>query len=56
LQAQFSQIQKTEAAHKLSERNCIEIMLKLIDLGLIQVVRKWKENEITEMNEKEKGE
>lgn len=38
LQADFAQAQLTKNAQKLSERNCIELVLRLIDLKLIDVV------------------
>ena len=38
LQAEFAQAQMAKNAQKLSERNCIELVLRLIDLKLIDVV------------------
>ena len=38
LQADFAQAQLAKNAAKLSERNCIELVLRLIDLQLIDVV------------------
>ena len=38
LAADFRRIQEARGVHKLSERNCIEVVTRLIDIGLIQVV------------------
>ena len=38
LAADFQRAQLSSTAHKLSERNCIEIVNKLINLGLIDVI------------------
>lgn len=38
LAADLQRVQISSAAHKLSERNCIEIVQKLISLGLIEVI------------------
>ena len=38
LQADFAQAQMAKNAQKLSERNCIELVLRLIDMKLIDVV------------------
>ena len=38
LQADFAQAQMAKNAQKLSERNCIELVLRLIDMNLIDVV------------------
>lgn len=38
LAADFQQLQKCTGAHRLSERNCIELVSNLISAGLIQVV------------------
>ena len=38
LAADFRRIQETESAHKLSERNCIEVVNRLIEMGLVEVV------------------
>lgn len=38
LQAQFKQVQQKAASNRLSERNCVEVIMKLIDLGLLKVI------------------
>lgn len=38
LQAQFKQIQQEGATHRLSERNCVELIMKLINLNMIHVI------------------
>ena len=38
LAADFQRAQLSSTAHKLSERNCVEIVQKLIHLGLIEVI------------------
>ena len=38
LAADFQRAQLSSTAHKLSERNCIEIVNKLINLGLVDVI------------------
>jgi len=38
LAADFQRAQLSTTAHKLSERNCIEIVQKLIGLGLVEVI------------------
>ena len=38
LAADFQRAQLSSTAHKLSERNCIEIVQKLIGLGLVEVI------------------
>lgn len=38
LAADFRRVQEASGIHKLSERNCIEVVTRLIDIGLIQVV------------------
>ncbi len=38
LAADFRKVQETTSAHKLSERNCIELVTRLIDTGQVQVV------------------
>ena len=38
LAADFQRIQSTSTAHKLSERNCIEIVTKLIEMKLLDVI------------------
>lgn len=38
LAADFQRVQIASTAHKLSERNCIEIVQKLINLKLIDVI------------------
>ena len=38
LAADFQRIQNTSTAHKLSERNCIEIVAKLIEMKLLDVI------------------
>jgi len=37
LQARFKAIQQ-ESSHRLSERNCVEIVMKLIEIGLLDVI------------------
>lgn len=38
LAADFRRVQESTSAHKLSERNCIEVVTRLIETGLIQLV------------------
>ena len=38
LAADFQRAQLSSTAHKLPERNCIEIVQKLISLGLVEVI------------------
>lgn len=38
LQADFHRAQLSSTAHKLSERNCIELVQKLINSGLVEVI------------------
>ena len=38
LQAAFEQVQASSTTHKLSERNCVEIVNKLIEMGLVSVI------------------
>lgn len=38
LAADFRRVQESTSAHKLSERNCIELVTRLIDTRQIQVV------------------
>ena len=38
LAADFQRAQLSSTAHKLSERNCIEIVNKLISLGLLDII------------------
>ena len=38
LAADFQRVQVTSTAHKLSERNCVEIVQKLISLNLLEVI------------------
>lgn len=38
LAADFRRVQESTSAHKLSERNCIEVVTRLIETGQIQVV------------------
>lgn len=38
LAADFQRAQLSSTAHKLSERNCVEIVQKLIGLGLVEVI------------------
>ena len=38
LQADFAHAQLAKNAQKLSERNCVELVLRLVDLKLIDVV------------------
>ena len=38
LAADFQRAQLSSTSHKLSERNCVELVQKLINLGLIEVI------------------
>ena len=38
LRALFQKVQESATAHKLSERNCVEIINKLTSLGLLEVI------------------
>ena len=38
LAADFQRAQLSSTTHKLSERNCVELVQKLINLGLIEVI------------------
>ena len=38
LAADFQRAQLSTTAHKLSERNCVEIVNKLVSLGLLEVI------------------
>ena len=38
LRTLFQKVQESATAHKLSERNCIEIINKLTSLGLLEVI------------------
>ena len=38
LAADFRRVQESTSAHKLSERNCIEVVTRLVETGQIQVV------------------
>ena len=38
LAADFQRAQLSTTAHKLSERNCVEIVNKLVNLGLLEVI------------------
>src|SRR4051812_22722994 len=38
LQAQFRKIQQQDASHVLSQRNCVELIMRLIDLQMINVI------------------
>ncbi len=38
LQATLDAVQSSRTSHKLSERNCIEVVSKLIEMGLINVL------------------
>ena len=38
LAADFQRAQLSTTAHKLSERNCIEIVNKLVSLGLLEII------------------
>ena len=38
LAADFQRAQLSSTSHKLSERNCVELVQKLINLGLIDVI------------------
>ena len=38
LAADFQRLQASSTAHKLSERNCVELVAKLVERGLLEVV------------------
>lgn len=38
LAADFQRAQLSSTSHKLSERNCVELVQKLVDLGLVEVI------------------
>lgn len=38
LQAALDEVQSSTTSHKLSERNCIEVVSKLVEMGLINVL------------------
>ena len=38
LAADFQRLQDSISAHELSERNCVEVVTRLIETGLIEVV------------------
>jgi hypothetical protein len=38
LAADFQRVQLVESSYKLSERNCIEIISKLMELGMLNVI------------------
>ena len=38
LQAEFERAQQVEVVQRLSERNCVEIVLKLIESGRIKLI------------------
>jgi hypothetical protein len=38
LQRQLKQLQSQTAAYKLSDRNCVELIMKLIKMGKIQLI------------------
>ena len=38
LQAALDEVQASSTSHKLSERNCIEVVSKLIEMGLVSVL------------------
>ena len=38
LAADFQRVQATSTAHRLSDRNCIELVGKLLELGLVEVL------------------
>ena len=38
MQKQFKQVQSKQTIQKLSERNCVEIIMKLLEIKLIQVI------------------
>ena len=41
LQRQLAEVQKVDTQHKLSERNCVEIIVKLVSLGALEVYHKY---------------
>ena len=38
LQADLQRVQSSSTAHKLSERNCVEVVSKLVEMGLLEVI------------------
>ena len=38
LAADFQRLQASSTAHRLSERNCVEVVGRLLDMGLVEVV------------------
>ena len=38
LQAALDEVQASSTSHKLSERNCIEVVSKLVEMGLVSVL------------------
>ena len=38
LAADFQRLQASSTAHRLSERNCVELVGRLLDMGLVEVV------------------
>ena len=38
LQAALDEVQSSSTSHKLSERNCIEVVSKLVEMGLLNVL------------------
>ena len=38
LATDFQRIQASSTAHRLSERNCVELVSRLLDMGLVEVV------------------
>ena len=38
LAADFQRLQASSTAHRLSERNCVEVVGRLLDMGLLEVV------------------
>ena len=38
LAADFQRLQATTTAHRLSERNCVELVTRLVEQGLVEVI------------------
>jgi len=38
LAADFQRIQRSSTAHKLSERSCVEVVAKLVEMKLVDVI------------------
>eukprot|EP01117_Protostelium_nocturnum_P005705 TRINITY_DN205_c1_g1_i2.p1 TRINITY_DN205_c1_g1~~TRINITY_DN205_c1_g1_i2.p1 ORF type:complete len:738 (-),score=341.84 TRINITY_DN205_c1_g1_i2:37-2250(-) len=54
LAAQFKKAQQVESSHRLSERNCVEILMKLISRGDIRVIYTLNGREYLTSNQLEK--